>query len=127
MAEGFGEPGVVGECISLLKRYEPLVGCPLMMKLASNGVGKTGTAGEGTLCCFGVEDKLLIEAFDDPSCVSGTTTVKFLFCRLDEEKFFLSPVAALVANRAGDPGIEGTLVSLSAEVTLVRAEAVDEV
>lgn len=99
------------------------------MKLTSMGVGKTGTAGEGTLCCFGVrvEDILLREAFDDASCVSGTTTVKFLFLRLDVEKFFLSPVAALLAKRAGEPGIDGTLLSLSAEVTLVRAEAVDEV
>lgn len=91
------------------------------------GVGRTGTAGEGTLCCFGVDDKLLTEAFDDASCVSGTMTLKFLFRKLDEEKFFRSPVAALPGKRAGDPGMDGTLVSLSAEVTLVRAEAVDEV
>lgn len=90
-------------------------------------VGKTGIAGEGTRCCFGVDDILLTEAFDDPSFVSGTTTVKFLFRRLDEEKFFLSPVADLLAKRAGDPGKDGTLLSLSAEVTLVRAEALEEV
>ena len=119
-----------GEWISLSKRYGQPVDCPLIIKPASMDVGKTGTAGEGTLCCFGVEDILLTEAFDDASCVSGTTTVKFLFRRLDDEKFFLSPVAAvaaLLARRAGDPGTDGTLLSLSADVTRVRAEAVDEV
>lgn len=96
------------------------------MKLDSIGVGKTGTAGEGIRRCFGVEDKLLRDAVEDASIPSGTVTVKLLFLRLDEEKFFLSPVAALVPKRAGEPGIEGTLWSLSAEVTLVSADAVDE-
>ena len=127
MAKEFGEPGVFGEWISLSKRYGPPIDCPLMIKLASMGVGITGTAGEGTLCCFGVDDILLRDAFDDASWASGTMTVKLLFRRLDDEKFFLSPVADLLAKRAGDPGIEGTLLSLSADVTRVRAEAVDEV
>ena len=127
LADGFGKPGVFGEWISVSKRYGPPVDCPLMIKPASMDGGKVGTAGEGTLCCFGVDDILLKEPFDDASCVSGTTTVKFLFRRLDDEKFFLSPVAALLPTRAGDPGTDGTLLSLSAEVTRVSAEAVDEI
>lgn len=105
----------------------PPIGCPLVMKLVSMGVGKIGTAGEGIRLCFGVEDKLLRDAVEDASMPSGTVTVKLLFLRLEEEKFFLSPVAALVPKRAGDPGMDGTLWSLSAEVILVRADAVDEV
>lgn len=113
--------------MSFSKRYIPPMGCPLVIKLVSMGVGRTGTAGEGTFGCFGVEDILLKDAFEALSMGSGTETVKLLCFRLDEEKFCLRPVAALVANRAGDPGIDGTLLSLSAEVTLVSADAVDEV
>lgn len=93
------------------------------MKLASMGIGRTGTAGEGTLRLFGVKVLPLWGAIGDVSAPSGTKTVKLLFLKLDEEKFFLRPVAALVPKRAGDPG---TLLSLSAEVTFVSAEAVDE-
>ena len=95
------------------------------MKLVSRGVGKTGTAGEGTRRCFGVDDMLLREALEAVSKVSGTETVKLLFFKLDDEKFFRKPVAAL-PKRAGEPGIDGALLSLSAEVTLVSADAVDE-
>ncbi len=96
------------------------------MKLVSMGVGNTGTAGQGILRCFGVDDKLFRDAVEDASIPSGTDTVKLLFLRLDEEKFFLSPAAALVPKRAGEPGMDGKLWSLSAEVTLASAEAVDE-
>ncbi len=67
--------------------------------------------------CFGVEDILLREVLDALSRGSGTETVRWLFLRLDEEKFFLRPVAALVPKRAGEPGIDGALISLSADVT----------
>ena len=84
------------------------------IKLVSIGVGKTGKAGDGSLRGFGVDETLLKDVFGDASTTSGTETVKPLF---------LKPVAALVPKRAGELG---TLLSLSAEVTLVSAEAVDE-
>ena len=76
------------------------------MKLVSMGVGKIGTAGEGIARCFGVDDKLLRDAVEDASTLSGTDNVKFLFRKLEEEKFFLRPVAALVPKRAGEPGVD---------------------
>jgi len=110
--------------MSLSKRYIPPMGCPLVIKLVSRGVGRTGTAGDVPIRCFGVEDILLRDVLDALSRRSGTETVKPLFLRLDEEKFFLRPIAALAPKRAGEPGIDGALLSLSADVTLVRAEAV---
>ena len=104
----------------------PPIVCPLAMKLVSIGVGSTGTAGDGIFRCFGVDDMLLRDAFDALSMVSGTETVRLCFLKLEDEKFFLSPVAALVPKRAGDGGIDGMLLSLSAEVTFVNPEAVDE-
>lgn len=102
----------------------PPIGCPLVIKLVSRGVGKTGTAGDGMIRCLGVDDILLRDVLDALSEGSGTKTVRLLFLRLDEEKFFLRPVTVFAPKRAGLPGIEGTLLSLSADVTLVSAEAV---
>lgn len=93
------------------------------MKLASRGVGRTGIAGEGTLRLFVVGVIPPKGAIGDVSVPSDTEIVRLLFLRLDEEKFFRRPVAALVPKRTGEPG---TLLSLSAEVTLVSAEAVDD-
>lgn len=112
--------------MSLSNRYIPPIGCPLLMKLVSRGVGNTGMAGDGTFRCFGVDDILLRDAFEALSIGSGTDTVRLLFLRLDEEKFFLRPVAALAPKRAGELGMDGTLLSLSPEVTFESAEAVDE-
>ena len=97
------------------------------MKLVSIGVGKTGTAGEGTLPCLGVEDMLLKDTLEALSAGSGTETIRLCFLKLEDEIFFLSPLAALEPNRPGEGGIEGMLLSLSAEVTLVKPEAVEEV
>ena len=47
------------------------------MKDVSKGVGRVGTAGEGILGCFGVEDKLLRDALEALSKGSGTETVRF--------------------------------------------------
>lgn len=127
MARGFGEPGLKGEWMSLSKRYMPPIGCPLGIKLDSIGVGRTGTTGSESLRCFGRDEILLTEAAGEVSKGSGPDIESALFLRLEEEKFFLSPVAAFDANRAGDPGTEGILASLSAEVTFVRADAVDDI
>ena len=99
------------------------MGWPLGRKLVSIGVGKTGTAGEGARRSFGAEDMLLTEVFGEVSC---SLTLKLLLRKLEEEKFLRSPPPVLVENRAGELGIDVAIVSLSAEVTFVRPDAVDE-
>jgi len=44
---GFGDPGLSGECISLLNRYIPPVGIPFILSLKARamGVGSVGIAG----------------------------------------------------------------------------------
>lgn len=96
------------------------------VKLVSSGVGKTGTAGEGTLCNLGAEDTLLIDVFVDVSWPSTPPALRLLLLRLEEEKFFLSPMLVLPAKRTGEPGIEDTMASLSAEITFVRPEVVED-
>ena len=85
----------------------------------------TGT-GERSLRCFGIEDTLLREVLGDASCPSEPGMLRLLFRRLDEENVFRRPVAALVAKRAGEPGTEGPLASMSSEVTLVSVAAVEK-
>lgn len=68
--------------------------------------------------CLGTEDILLTDVFGEVSCVSAFIP---LLLRLDDEKCFRSPVA-FVAKGAGEGGRDGILISLSAEVTLVRAD-----
>lgn len=106
------------------KRYAPPIGCPLGRKLDSMGVGRTGTAGEGILRTLGSDDILLTEVFGEVSW--SALAVRLLLLRLEDEKFFRRPVAGLIGKRAGEFGIDVARVSLSAEVTLVNAEAVEE-
>lgn len=88
-----------------------------MMKFADFGVGMAGIVVVGVLRGLFVADAL------PASGRSGTDTVSIFF-RLDEEKFFRrvpGPTEPLVLRRAGDPGTEGTLSSLSCVVAWCNA------
>ena len=120
---GFGEPGIVGEWISLPKRWIPSADRPSIRKLDEVGVGMAGTAVEGTRHCLPAA-RPLSEGFGTTSEGSVVDTERILFFKLEEEKFFfipLEPDLSLRLKRPGESGIEGMLSKLSAEVTFVRA------
>lgn len=101
-----GDPGLSGERISLLKRYNPPVGAPfiLSLKAAAMGVGKVGKA--GSLAFASLPLKLeLIGVFGDisePSSAFGADKFRvFMFLRLEDEKFLRSPDRDWV--RPGEP------------------------
>lgn len=102
---GFGELGLSGDVISLLKRYRPPVGTPfiLSLKAAAIGVGRVGIAGSLPLASLLLNCELNGVAGDrSPSSRLETDRLRLLiFCRLDEEKFFFNPV--LDGARPGEP------------------------
>jgi hypothetical protein len=97
----FGEPGLSGECMSLLNRYKPPVGIPFIFSLNATaiGVGKVGIAGSLPFASLEAEvttlDWELMGVFgemSEPSSILETDKLRFFkFFRLDEEKFFRSP------------------------------------
>ncbi len=92
------------------------------MKLGPIGVGRLGTATDGPLRCFVPDGAPVVGAFDEDSNVS-VPGAESIFLRLEEEKFFLNVPELVVGlvKRPGESGIETTLSSLSADVTLVSA------
>src|SRR6187402_932572 len=114
---GLSEPGLSGEWMSLLKRYKPPVGAPLIfsLKAAAMGVGRVGIAGSLPLMSLSLNRELpgVFGDTSDPSSIFDTDKLRLLiFLRLDEEKFFLSPILECV--RPGDPDRGNCpLVSLS--------------
>lgn len=102
---GFGDPGLSGVVISLLKRYKPPVGAPFIfwLKAAAIGVGRVGMAGSLPLASLLLNCELNGVAGDlSPSSRLVTDRLRlFIFCRLEEEKFFFNPV--LDGARPGEP------------------------
>ena len=102
---GFGDPGLSGDVMSLLKRYKPPVGAPfiLSLKAAAIGVGRVGIAGSLPLASLLLNCELSGVAGDlSPSSRLDTDKLRlFIFCRLEEEKFFFNPV--LEGARPGEP------------------------
>lgn len=93
------------------------------MKLGPIGVGRLGTATGGILRCFVLDDAPAVGAFDEDSNEESRPGGESIFLRLEEEKFFLKFPELVVGlvKRTGESGIETTLSSLSADVTLLSA------
>lgn len=93
---GLGEPGLSGECISLLNKYKPPVGAPLILSLkaAAIGVGSVGIAGILPFKSLGLKVEFgVFGETSDPSSIPDTDKFRlFKFFRLEEEKFLRRPV-----------------------------------
>jgi hypothetical protein len=103
---GFGEPGLSGECMSPSKRYIPPVVTPFCfsLKAIAMGVGSVGIAGSLPFVSLGLnwELKGVFGDMSEPSSMLETERLRlFMFFKLDDEKFFRSPV--LDCTRPGDP------------------------
>jgi hypothetical protein len=88
--------------MSLLNRYRPPVGAPFILSLKAVAIG-VGNGGSLPFVSLGLKVELgVFGETSDPSSIPETDKFRlFIFFKLDEEKFFLSPDLDWV--RPGEP------------------------